>query len=88
MSLRILEAQHPIAYLTDVLDRIDGVDDADLRELLPDRWEAASDGGAAFRFRRRVARSGRRARRYARAGPSPHEYVGVDRPDKSLIAAI
>jgi transposase len=30
---------NPIAYLTDVLDRIDGVDDADLRELLPDRWK-------------------------------------------------
>ncbi len=30
---------NPISYLTDVLDRIDGVDDADLRELLPDRWK-------------------------------------------------
>jgi transposase len=29
---------NPIAYLTDVLDRIDGVADCDLRELLPDRW--------------------------------------------------
>jgi transposase len=30
---------NPIAYLTDVLDRIDGLEDGDLRELLPDRWK-------------------------------------------------
>ena len=30
---------NPIAYLTDLLDRIDGVSAADLRELLPDRWK-------------------------------------------------
>lgn len=30
---------NPIEYLTDVLDRIDGVDAARLRDLLPDRWK-------------------------------------------------
>jgi transposase len=30
---------NPIKYLTDLLDRIDNVADADLRDLLPDRWK-------------------------------------------------
>ncbi|MFI5297312.1 MAG: transposase domain-containing protein [Polyangiales bacterium] len=33
---------NPIAYLTDVLDRIDGFVDGDLRDLLPDRWKPPS----------------------------------------------
>lgn len=33
---------NPIAYLTDVLDRIDRVADCDLRQLLPDRWKPPS----------------------------------------------
>ena len=39
-----------IAYLTEVLDRIDGVSPADSRELLPDRWKPPPKAAAPAGF--------------------------------------
>ncbi|MBM4363572.1 MAG: transposase domain-containing protein, partial [Deltaproteobacteria bacterium] len=33
---------NPVAYIADVLDRIDDTPTSQLRELLPDRWKPAA----------------------------------------------